>query len=117
MGIIFFWGTLFLNSCLHGLQKLNYYNHTFKNYLQVFELELKFVVVWKIEFKYLKIGEMFLQIFGFFSKHLNIDVVNIHIYMVNWVRFITEIKPLKNGGYFWGTFSNPNDMTKIVFES
>jgi len=23
------WGTSFLNSCFHGLQKLNYYNHVF----------------------------------------------------------------------------------------
>jgi hypothetical protein len=38
-------GTLFLNSYLHGLQKLNCYNHVFKNYLQVLELDLKFVVV------------------------------------------------------------------------
>jgi hypothetical protein len=37
MGILFiFLGTLFLNSCLHGFQKLNYYDHIFKSYLQVF---------------------------------------------------------------------------------
>jgi hypothetical protein len=46
MGIIdFFLGTLFLNSCLHGLQKLNSYNYVFLNYLQVLELDLKFVVI------------------------------------------------------------------------
>jgi hypothetical protein len=33
---------------------------TYFNYLQILELDLKFVVVWKIKFKYLKIGEMFL---------------------------------------------------------
>jgi hypothetical protein len=38
-------GTLFFISCLYGLQKLNYYNHVFLNYLQVLELDLKFVVV------------------------------------------------------------------------
>jgi len=45
MGIIFLFGALFFNSCLHGLQNLNYYNHVFKNYLQVLELDLKFVLV------------------------------------------------------------------------
>jgi hypothetical protein len=80
MGIIKkFEGTLFLNSCLHGLQKLNYYNHIFLSYLQVLELDLKFMAVRKTKFKYLKVSEMFLQIFGFFFKHLNIDVVNILI--------------------------------------
>jgi hypothetical protein len=54
-------GTLFLNSCMHGLQKL-----------QVLELDLKFMVVWKIKFKCLKVGEMFLQVFGFFSSTSNI---------------------------------------------
>jgi hypothetical protein len=44
-------GTLFLNYYLYGIQKLNCYNHVFKNYLQVLELDLKFVVVWKIKFK------------------------------------------------------------------
>jgi hypothetical protein len=58
-------GTLFLNFCLHELQKLNFNNHDFKNYLQVLALALKFVEIWKIKFKYLKVGEMFLQIFGF----------------------------------------------------
>jgi len=77
--IIFFWGTLFLNFCLHGLQKLNCYNHVFLSYLQVLELDFKFVTVWKIKFKYLKVGEIFLQVFGFFFKHLNIDVMNILI--------------------------------------
>jgi hypothetical protein len=41
--IILFLGRLFLNSCLHELQKLNYYNHDFLYYLQVLELDLKFV--------------------------------------------------------------------------
>jgi hypothetical protein len=46
MGIItLFLGTVFLNSCLHELQKLNYYNHVYLNYLQIFELDLQFVVV------------------------------------------------------------------------
>jgi hypothetical protein len=46
MGIItLFWGILFLNFHLHGLQKLNYYNHSFKNYLQVLDLDLKFVAI------------------------------------------------------------------------
>jgi hypothetical protein len=43
--IIFLLGTLFLNSCLHGFQKLNGYNHVFLSYLQVLELDLKFVAV------------------------------------------------------------------------
>jgi hypothetical protein len=80
MGIInSFLGTLFLNFCLHGLQKLNCYNHVFKNYLQVLELDPKFMAVSKIKFKYLKVSEMFLRVFGFFFKHVNIDVVNILI--------------------------------------
>jgi hypothetical protein len=32
-----------------------------------------------MKFKYLKAGEMFSQLFGFFFMHLNIDVVNILI--------------------------------------
>jgi uncharacterized membrane protein YqgA involved in biofilm formation len=32
--IILFLGILFLNSCFHGLQKLNCCNHVFLNYLQ-----------------------------------------------------------------------------------
>jgi hypothetical protein len=32
----------------------------FKNYLQILDLDLKFVTIWKIKFKYLKIVEMFL---------------------------------------------------------
>jgi hypothetical protein len=79
MGLIYFLGVLFLNSCLHGLQKLNFYNHVFKSYLQVLKLDLKFVVVRKIKFKYLKVNEIFLQVYILFLKHLNIDVVNILI--------------------------------------
>jgi hypothetical protein len=48
-------------------------------HMQVFELHLKFVVIWKIKFKYLKVGEMFFLVFGFFHSHFNIDVVNIPI--------------------------------------
>jgi len=40
-------GTLFLNSCLHELQKLNCYNHVLLKYFQVLELNLKFVIVFK----------------------------------------------------------------------
>jgi hypothetical protein len=50
----------------------------FLHYLQVLELNLEFVTIWKIKFKYLKIGEMFLQVF-FFFMHLDIDMVNIPI--------------------------------------
>ncbi len=64
---------------MHELQKLNCYDHVFLHYLQVLELDLKFVVAWKIKFKYLKVGECFLQIFSFFFLHLNITVVNIPI--------------------------------------
>jgi len=62
------WGILIINSCMHGFQKLNCYNHVFKNDLQVLELDIKFVVVWKINFKCLKIGEILLQVFEFFSS-------------------------------------------------
>jgi len=41
--IVLFLGTLFPNLCLHELQKLNCYNHVFLHYLQVLELDLKFV--------------------------------------------------------------------------
>jgi len=58
--IILILGAWFLNSCLHELQKLNCYNHVFLHYLQVLELDLKFVTIWKIKFMYLKVGEMFL---------------------------------------------------------
>jgi hypothetical protein len=46
MGItILFLGTLFFNSCLHEFQKINDYHHVFLKYLQVFELDLKFVTI------------------------------------------------------------------------
>jgi hypothetical protein len=44
-GLYIYISTLFLNFCLHRLQKLNYYNHDFLNYLRVFELDLKFVAI------------------------------------------------------------------------
>jgi hypothetical protein len=52
-------------------------------------MDLKFVAIWKIKFKYLKIGAIFLQVFDFsFNLHLNIDVVNNLIYiLVNEVCF------------------------------
>jgi len=43
--IIYFLGTLYFDYFLHGLQTLNCCNHVFKNYFQVLELDLKFVVV------------------------------------------------------------------------
>jgi hypothetical protein len=43
------------------------------------KLYLKFVAIWKIKFMYLKVGEMFLQVFRFFFMHLDIDVANIPI--------------------------------------
>jgi hypothetical protein len=46
------------------------------------------VAIWKIKFKYLKIGEMFLQVFGFLFKHLNIDVVNLLIYIFWLMKFV-----------------------------
>jgi hypothetical protein len=70
--------TLFVDSYSHGFQKINCYNVSL-NYLQVLKLNLKFVLVWKIKFKYLKVGEMLLQVFSFFSKQFNFDVVNIVI--------------------------------------
>jgi hypothetical protein len=100
-------GTLFFNSYLHGLQKLNCYNRVFKSYLQVLELDLKLVTDWKIKFKYLKLGEIFLKIFGFFSstsivcgKHSNI------IFLVNGICFIAKLipQPLKNDIIFGDTF-------------
>jgi len=45
--IILFLGTLFFNSCLHEFQNLNCYNHVFLKYLQVLELDLKFVAIIK----------------------------------------------------------------------
>ncbi len=62
-----FLDTLFLNSYLNGLQKLIFYNHILKNYLQVLELDLKFVAIKKMKFKYLKAGEMFHNYLVFFS--------------------------------------------------
>jgi hypothetical protein len=46
-------------------------------------------------YKYLKVGEIFLQVFGFFFKHLNIDAVKILIYIF-WLMdcfFIVKIIP------------------------
>jgi hypothetical protein len=67
---------------------------------------------------------MFLQIFGLFFKHLNIDVVNILIlffWLIEFV-YITKIipNPEKMGDIlkiFWNTFSSPNDITQITFKS
>jgi hypothetical protein len=117
-----FLGTLFFNFCLHGLQKLNCCNHVFLKYLQVLELDLKFAAIWKIKFKYLKVAEMFLQIFGFFFKHLNIDFVNILIYLF-WLMefvFITKIIPnlLKNEfiiGDIFGVFFQIQMMSHKLF--
>jgi len=94
--IILFLGILFLNFCLHGLQKLNCCNHVFLNYLQPFELDLKFVALWIIKFKYLKVGELFSQVFGCFFMHLNIDVVNILILVFWSMEFVFIIKIIPN---------------------
>jgi len=67
---------------------------------------------------------MFLQIFGFFFKHFNIDVVNILILFVWLVEFVFITKIIitpKNWGIFLriflGYFSIPNDMIQIGFKS
>jgi hypothetical protein len=104
-----FLSTLFLNSCSHGLQKLNYYDHVFfklaniwigpkicgnlKNKVQILESR------WNV----------FANIWFFFLKvHLNIDVVNILIYIFWLIKFvfITKIipNPLKNGIIVGDTF-------------
>jgi len=74
-------GYIYINSCLHKLQKLNCFHHIFLHYLQVLKLDLKFVTIWKIKIKHLKVGEMFLQVYGFFFMQLAIDMVNIPIYI------------------------------------
>ncbi len=56
----------------------------------------------------MKVGEIFLQVFGFFLHHLNIDVVNIVInvfWLIKFV-FITKIipNPLKMGNIFGDIF-------------
>jgi hypothetical protein len=73
-------------------------------------LDLKIYGNLKIKFKYLKVGEMFLQVFGFFFKHLNIDVVNILIWLMEFV-FITKIipNPLKSNIIV-------EDIFEVVFE-
>jgi len=91
--MILFLGTLFLNSCLHEFQKLNCYNYVFSHYLQILELNLKCDNLKNKVQIFKKVGEMFLQIFGFFLMHLNIDVVNIRIQYF-WLMesiFITKI--------------------------
>jgi hypothetical protein len=103
--IILFFVTLFKNFCLHEL--LNYYNHVFKKYLQVLELDLKFAAIWKIKFKYLKVGEMFLKVFGFSSSTsiLMCEHSNLMLWLMEFV-FITKIilNPLKNDVIIWDTF-------------
>jgi hypothetical protein len=47
------------------------------------------MVVQKIKFKYLKVSEIFLQVYTFFFKHLNIDVVNILIYIFWLMEFFS----------------------------
>jgi hypothetical protein len=74
----------------------------FLSYLQILELDLNFVAVWKLKFKDLKVGEMFLQIFGFFFKHFNIDVMNILIHFVNLVCLIKIITNPKKWGDIFG---------------
>ncbi len=70
--------------------------------MQVFELQLKFVVIWNIRFKYLKIGEMFLQdkLFGILKKTFQYwcgEHFNIY-FLVNGIFFHNENHPqlLKN---------------------
>jgi len=46
-------------------------------HLQILKLDLWFSIVWKVDFKYLKIYEFVLQIIVSFSLAVNIDVVNI----------------------------------------
>jgi hypothetical protein len=96
----------------------------FFKYLQELKLNLKLVVVWKRKFKYLKVGEMFLQIFGFFFKHLNIDVVNILILFFWLLKFVFIIKiilnPLKSDiviGDIFGVLFEIQMMIQIVLRS
>jgi len=67
-------------------------------YKYLFELDLKFVVVWKIKFKYLILSEMFLQVVDFFSStsNVNIDVVNILIYIFWLMEFVFITKTIPN---------------------
>ncbi len=80
-------GTSFLDSCLHGLPKVNSYNHVFLNYLQVFELDLKFVVVLKSK---VQVFESKLNIFAsfFLKKTSKIDVMNILILFFWLMKFV-----------------------------
>ncbi len=89
-------GTFIINSCLHKLQKLYCYNHIFLHYLQVLELDLKFVTIWKIKIKHLKVCEMFLQVYGFFFMQLTIDMVNIPIYILWLIKFVFITKMIPN---------------------
>ncbi len=50
----------------------------------------------KIKFKYLKIGEMCLQAFDVFFKHLNIYMVNIIIYIFWLLEFVFIVKIIFN---------------------
>jgi hypothetical protein len=80
MGImIFFWGTLFINSCLHGLQKLNYYNHVLKLLASTW-IRLKICGNLKNKVQVLENRwNAFASIWIIFFKHLNIDLMNILI--------------------------------------
>jgi hypothetical protein len=92
--IIIFLGVLFLNFCLHELQKLNFYNHGFLHYLQVLELDLEFVVAWKMKFKYLKVCEIFWKYLAFFPtpQYWCGELSNIS-FLVNEFFFIIKIIP------------------------
>jgi len=104
MGIIYiFWVHYFHNSCLHGIQKLNCYNHVFKNYLQVLELDLNFVVIQVLESKW----NIFTSIWFFFQapqywcgEHLNTN------FWGNEICFHSSNhpQPLKNDIIFGDTF-------------
>jgi len=73
------WGILIINSCMHGFQKLNCYNHVFKNYLQVLELDIKICGSLKNKFQVFENRWNTFASFWIFFKHFNIDVVNILI--------------------------------------
>jgi hypothetical protein len=77
----------------------------FLKHLQVLKLDLKFVIVKKIKFKYLKVGETFLQVFFQAFQYWCGEHSHISFWLMKFV-FITKIipNPLKNDIIVGDTF-------------
>ncbi len=112
-----FLGTFFLNYCWHYSKKLNLYNCVFPMHLQVLELDLWFLTIWKINSKSIKVINIVCN-FYFYFPAFNIDVANIYIYIIcEWNFFHIEIhsQPSKINIIFGDAFGVLFQVQMIIF--